>query len=120
MSSDDTFDLSRFAPPSEMVGTTKPKREAKRLVGFIRMPWGWANALTSNDVGAKVWVVSCHILYEVWREKGRPIKLPNGMLERAGVSPDTKVRALRKLEQLGLVSIEWRPRKSPIVTIRDG
>ena len=115
---DDTFDLSRYAPPPGMVGTAKPKREAKRLVGFIRMPWDWANALASNDVGGKVWAVACHILYETWRAKGRPIKVPNGMLERAGVSPDAKVKALRKLEQLGLVSVEWRPRKSPVVKIR--
>ena len=115
---DDTFDLSRFAPPPGMVGTTKPKREAKRLAGFIRMPWGWANVLAADGVGGKVWVVACHILYETWRSKGQPIKLPNGMLGRLGVSRDAKVRALRKLEQLGLVSVEWRPRKSPIVTIR--
>jgi hypothetical protein len=119
MSSDDTFDLSRFAPPPEMVGTVKPRREAKRLVGFIRMPWSWANVLASNGVGAKVWVVACHILYETWRAKGQPIKVPNGMLERCGVSRPAKYRALRKLEQLGLVSVEWRPYKSPIVTIRD-
>jgi hypothetical protein len=74
MSSDDAFDLSRFAPPPEMVGTTKPKREAERLVGFIRMPWGWANALASNGAGGKVWTVACHILYETWRAKGQPIK----------------------------------------------
>jgi hypothetical protein len=94
-----------------------PQRDAKRLVGFIRMPWGWADALASNDVGGKVWAVACHILYETWRAKGQPIKVPNGMLERFGVSRDAKIRALHKLEQLGLVSVEWRPRKSPIVTI---
>jgi hypothetical protein len=116
---DDTFDLSRFAPPPEMVGAAKPRREAKRLVGFIRMPWGWANALASNDAGGKVWAVACHILYETWRANGQPIKVPNGMLAHSGVSADAKVKALRKLERLGLVSVEWRVRKSPIVTIRD-
>jgi hypothetical protein len=101
-----------------MVGTTKPKREAKRLAGFVKVPWAWANALASNDVGGNVWAVACHIIYETWRANGQPIKVPNGMLGRLGVSPDAKVRALRKLERLGLVSVEWRPRKSPVVTIR--
>jgi hypothetical protein len=118
VSGGDAFDLSRFAPPPGMVGATKPRREAKRLVGFVKIPWSWANALASDDVGGKVWAVACHILYETWREKGRPIKVPNGMLARCGVSRSAKVRALRKLEELGLVSIEWRPHKSPIVTIR--
>jgi hypothetical protein len=101
-----------------MIGTTKPKREAKRLVGFVKFPWAWANALASNGVGGKVWAVASHILYETWRANGQPIKLPNGMLSRSGVSRDAKIRALRKLEHLGLVSVEWRPSRSPIVTIR--
>jgi hypothetical protein len=82
------------------------------------MPWAWANALASSDASEKVWVVACHILYETWRAKGQPIKLPNGMLARCGVSRFAKYRALEKLEQLGLVSIEWRAKKSPIVAIR--
>jgi hypothetical protein len=81
------------------------------------MPWSWVNALALSDAGGKVWAVALHILYETWRAKGQPIKLPNGMLGRLGVSPDAKVRALQKLEQLGLVSVEWRDRKSPVVTI---
>ena len=117
MSSGNTFDLSKFTlPPGTQA--TKPKREAKRLAGFVKIPWSWGNALAANDVGGKAWAVACHILYETWRAKGQPIKVPNGMLERSGVSPDAKVRALRKLEQLGLISVEWRGRKSPIVTIR--
>jgi hypothetical protein len=115
---DDTFDLSRYAPPPGMVRTTKPKREAKRLAGFVMVPWAWANALAASDASGKVWTVACHILYETWRAKGQPIKVPNGMLARCGVSRQAKYRALQKLEQLGLVSVEWRDSKSPIVTIR--
>jgi hypothetical protein len=96
---------------------TKPQREAERLAGFVRTPWAWVNALASSGAGGKVWVVASHILYEVWRAKGRPIAVPNGMLERCGVSRQAKYRALQKLEQLGLVSIEWRDNKSPVVTV---
>jgi hypothetical protein len=110
------FDLSKFTLPPGTVPAARPKREAKRLVGFVRMPWAWAHALASSGAGGKVWVVACHVLYETWRAKGRPITVPNGMLERCGVSRDAKTRTLRKLEQLGLVSVEWRANKSPIVS----
>jgi hypothetical protein len=62
-------------------------------------------------------MVACHILYEVWRNKGNPIKVPNGMLGRSGVSRFAKTRALKTLERLNLISVERRDRKSPIIRI---
>jgi hypothetical protein len=51
--------------------------------------------------------------------RGGPIKLPNGFLEMIGVGRGAKWRALNKLESVGIISIERRGRKSPIVTISD-
>ena len=42
-------------------------------------------------------------------------KLANGMLAYDGIGHDSKLRALRDLEQRGLVTVEWQDRKSPIV-----
>jgi len=55
------------------------------------------------------------VLHLDWENKGQPFKLPNGLLKIDGVSPQSKRRALRELARLGLISVEWRPRKSPIV-----
>jgi hypothetical protein len=58
------------------------------------------------------------LLYEHWHRGDRgPIKLPSGMLEMDGVSRTSKRRALRSLENLGLILVEWRLKKSPIVTL---
>ena len=46
-----------------------------------------------------------------------PIKLTNIMAAEVGVSPDAKRRALDELEQAGLVEVERRARKSPLVTL---
>ena len=55
------------------------------------------------------------MLYLDFVKKGEPIKLTNGMLKIDGVPPTTKRRALRDLERRGLIAVEWRPRKSPMV-----
>jgi hypothetical protein len=51
--------------------------------------------------------------------QGAPVKLANGMLALDGISRRTKRRALLQLERHGLISIERRPKKSPIVHLAD-
>jgi hypothetical protein len=46
------------------------------------------------------------------------ITIPNGALTKYGVSRKVKYIALRQLEEAGLISVEWRPRKTPVVTLR--
>ena len=58
------------------------------------------------------------LLYEDWRTGGRSIVLPNVGLEQEGLTRRSKWRALLELEQLGLVEVERRPRKSPRITLR--
>jgi hypothetical protein len=43
--------------------------------------------------------------------------ISNLMVAEWGVQPDAKRRALRKLEQAGLVSIERRGKRSPLVSL---
>ena len=62
--------------------------------------------------------VALHLLYQHWKTRGRPIPLANGVLRmEQGVARTTKWRGLRELEQLGLVKIERRRRRSPLVTV---
>ena len=44
-------------------------------------------------------------------------QLANGMLKIDGVSRASKWRALAELERRGLISIERRSRKSPLITV---
>jgi hypothetical protein len=61
-----------------------------------------------------------YLLFQDWKTRGKPIKLPNIVLAELGIGDrEGKWRALRELERLGLVSVEYQPRKSPVVTVRN-
>jgi hypothetical protein len=95
-----------------------PKRIKKRRQQFVQLPLAWVDIL-SRDSRDKALVVLCHLLHLDWKQGGGPIKLPNGFLEMIGVGRGAKWRVLNKLESVGVLSIERRGRKSPIVTISD-
>ena len=50
-------------------------------------------------------------------ERGRPVRLSNVALVEAGVSHNSKWRALQELEQADLIRVEGQRRKSPVVTV---
>jgi hypothetical protein len=57
------------------------------------------------------------LVYLAWKTKSMTFLLPNEWLEEHGVSRKTKTRVLRDLERAHLVTVEWRGKKSPIVTL---
>src|SRR5262249_37122068 len=70
--------------------------------------------------------VALHLLDLGWKEHGRQkwayesgdeivIPLANSTLAELGVTRWAKCTALRELEALGLISIDWRTRKSPLI-----
>ena len=112
---EDDFDPDRYILGGPVISSTPP-RLAKRKEQFVRLPLPVLDVLAKAS-GDKLMPVYCHVLHESWRTGGQPVKAANGLLETLGISPDAKVSALRRLERLGLVSIEWRGCKSPIVTV---
>jgi hypothetical protein len=62
-----------------------------------------------------VWL---YIHYRVWKKNNNTLKIGNKVLCEWGVDPATKVRALRDFEQAGLITVQWRGNKSPLVTLR--
>jgi hypothetical protein len=61
--------------------------------------------------------VACHLCHLDWRHHNKPFKLPNGMLKYDGISRYSKWRALTDLERRGLIIVERRPKKSPMVRV---
>jgi hypothetical protein len=53
-----------------------------------------------------------------WRQKSATVKVTNKIFLNCRMDRHTKSDTLRRLEQAGLISVEWRPRKSPLVTIQ--
>jgi hypothetical protein len=88
----------------------------KKADPFARIPLAWAAlaAGATNSEGALVWI---WLLHQVWYQKTGAITMPNGALAKLGVSRKVKNRVLLQLEKAGLVAVEWRCKKSPIVTL---
>jgi hypothetical protein len=117
MSQDDSFD--GLALTDDQVRerlANVPRKIQKRRRHFIKVPWAWVERLAKARYTA-TYRVALHLLYQHWKQKGGPVKLPNGMLVLGGVSRWQKWRALGDLERLGLINVERRTRKSPLVTL---
>ena len=62
--------------------------------------------------------VLVEIAHKIFKTHQNPTPLPNKTLQTAGVSRKAKLRALRQLEGAGLITVTWRGRKCPLVSIR--
>jgi hypothetical protein len=114
----DDLDLDSIVMPDEWSEAWKPfspTKFSKRRRHFIRVPFDWLERL--GGAGGQVYALALHLLYLHWRAGGAQFKLPTKMLEFDGISRRTKWRALVELEGRGLISIERRRRKSPLVSL---
>jgi hypothetical protein len=105
------FQQMMRATRKQSPGTLKKGREQ-----FAKVPLCWAQraAAATETPQAYVWVWLMRLKYE---HGSTTFPLPNDRLKRAGISRKTKWKALTKLEAAGLIQIERRGRKSPLVTL---
>jgi hypothetical protein len=68
---------------------------------------------TDTKTGDPDLMVYVDLIYRAWRAKGKTFPMPN----TKGVSRKTKTRILLALERAGLITVEWRRFKSPVVTL---
>lgn len=114
------FDLEALhvdpADPSLLVKRAAvPPKILKRRDQFILVPMVWFEKLAGAS--DRTHRVALYLLHLDWKGRGEPIELANGMLRICGVSRQSKWRALADLERRGLVEIERRPRRSPVVRL---
>jgi len=93
-----------------------PVKRKKWEQRFIAVPRVWANQLKTCDRAA-TFKLALVLLYEHWHTNGSTIRLTNALATTMGISHDSKGRALADLELMGLVSVERRDRKTPLVTV---
>jgi hypothetical protein len=94
-----------------------PAKIEKRSKDFVRFPMSWYERLKKPPATGVTLLVALHLLHLDWRNHGKPFTLANGMLEFDGISRQSKWRALGELEKRGLITIQRRPSKSPIVQV---
>jgi hypothetical protein len=124
------IDMDEFLLKPEHLKTLKPKiasaeqsprqpktpRGIKRKDAFAIVPLWWAEQAAKADRNVNL-LVCVNLVYRAWRAKGRAGEKTFAMPNSRGVDRRTKIHTLRTLEKAGLITVEWRDRKSPIVTL---
>ena len=107
----DAFDEIVHTPKAAVRAAAKQRRRQQ----FIRVPWSWFERLRTGR--GCTYRVALYLLYQHWKNGGRPVRLSNVALAEAGVSRNSKWRALQELEEADLIRVEGQRRKSPVVTV---
>ena len=83
---------------------------------FVQVPLWWAGEASqaTKTPAALVWV---YLRHAAWKARSATFPLPNDYFKKHGVSREIKRRVLRDLEIAGLITVERRPRKSPLITL---
>ena len=84
----------------------------------MKVPLAWVQKLAGAP--GQTYCLALHILFLHFRERGAAITLANRTIQREGIPRQSKRRALRDLERRGLVEVDWRPKRSPIVRVLAG
>lgn len=85
----------------------------KRRTRFVIFPQLWIERL-SGARHIATYRVALRVLQKHGQARGQPFPLPNNI---EGVGRWAKSTALSELEQLGLIHVERRDRKSPLVAV---
>ncbi len=125
---EDPFDVEKLRLTPELVAETNAKRAQLRAAKrqqkaepegslFVQMPYRPTLRLAGRLQNAP-WAVMVELTYLVWKTRRNPVVLTNAALRSVGVSHDAKARALRRLEEAGAVTVDWRGKgQSPLVTV---
>ncbi len=93
---------------------TLPKKEDNR---FIKGPIQWKWVCAASKLPGKTLNVAMGLLFIKGLTKSDKVKMQGRLLHELSVSHQTYNKALRHLEEAGLVLVERRPGQTPTVTI---
>ena len=93
-----------------------PVERKKTTEPFVKVPLCWIEkAAKATELPAIMLLIE--LLRLRWRIQSNTFPLPNGRLAKLGVSRKVKQRMLRQLELTGMISVDRRSRKTPVITI---
>jgi hypothetical protein len=105
--------LQQRAPAIQPAGRRQSKA---RKDTFVKVPIWWIEQATRATHTPQAFVC-VWLLYLSWRARSLTFPIPNGRLGARGVDRRMKRRALSALESAGLITVERRHGKAPIVTL---
>jgi hypothetical protein len=89
----------------------KPRKDV-----FVKVPLWWIEQATRATRSPQAFVC-IWLLHLAWQAKATTFPLPNDRLAKRGADKRAKRRALANLEKVGLITVERRPHKAPIVSL---
>jgi DNA-binding transcriptional ArsR family regulator len=94
-------------------------REAKRRHAgrFLKGPILMSDIAVAAKLPGKALAVYLAIRHRIDLTRSAAVKLPARLMFELGVGKDAKARALRQLETAGLVTVERKRGRSPVITI---
>jgi hypothetical protein len=93
-----------------------PPSKRKKAERFVKVPLWWI-AATAKYARSPAALVMVELLYASWKAWSSTFLLPNVRLAKLGVSREIKRRVIRDLEEGGLITVERKVSKSPIITL---
>jgi hypothetical protein len=93
-----------------------PPAKRKRAAPFVKVPLWWIEE-TAKLTKSPTTLVLMELLRLHWKTKSSTFPLPNGRLQRLGVSRDVKRRVLHDLERARFIVVKRSNRKTPLVTL---
>ncbi len=82
---------------------------------FVKVPMALA-ARAACATGSQRMMVWLYVLHRCWQRQAPSIVLSNSALMAYGISREVKRQALKDLAAAGLIVVDYRPNKNPIVT----
>ena len=94
-------------------GRRAPPIQGKFIAGPIPVAW----VVQASRLGVKALLVGLALWHLKKLRQADTFTVSNLMLQEWGVQPDAKSRALRALESAGLIRVERRGKRSPLVAL---
>ena len=105
--------------PLQKKAQAKPKsrlRSAGSRTKFVMLPYQ-QTLVVAGQLGNAPLAVLVELANQAFKTHRNTVALTNTALRSVGISRHAKLRALRQLEEAGVIAVSWRERRSPLVTI---
>jgi hypothetical protein len=99
---------------AELKEAAPAKHEKKVPFAKVPLPLAAEAAAATGGLRLFVWL---WLLHRSWQRQTRAVVVPNTALRQYGISREVKRRALNDLAAAGIISVEYRPYKNPMVTL---
>jgi hypothetical protein len=122
MNDSNPFDPAKFKLDDEFIEANAEAAAAKTAArrparaAFVQLPYEQLLRAAGIAHAADA-AVLIELEYRVFKTHRNPVELTNTPLRDVGISHQAKNRALRRWELAGAITVTWRGRKAPLVTV---